>query len=144
MTKNLSRPTGWRARHAWRRAARRIVAEYTNEVVSQLHDFRGQPICGLTTSAAGTVRLILPGWSITVVEVTAPARAALTAAVDHHQCYLSDAGRYGPFWWVAIQYHQASQRRPTVILGARLLLTPIEDGDPGPGSPDTSPLLAVS
>jgi hypothetical protein len=92
-TKNFSRQLGWRGRHSWRRTARSIVAEHVEELLSRLKGLYGPPICGLATSATGTVRLMVPGWAITVTDVAPGAQAALTAAVEQPHCHLADAGR---------------------------------------------------
>jgi hypothetical protein len=143
-TEGPSRPLGWRARSSWRRTARRIVAEHVDQLLSRLGGFRGLPICGLATSAAGTVRITVPGWAITVTEVAARAQAALTAAVERHHCCLAEAGRYGRFWWVAVEYNQGGDRRRTLILGSRLVVTRIEDGHAQLEAPGVSPLLTAS
>ena len=142
-TENPSRQFGWRARRSWRRTARRIVAEHCDDLLLRLGEFHGLPMCGLTTNPAGTVRLMLPGWAITIVGVSVAARVALTDAVEHHHCYVSDAGRYGPFWWVAVAYDPTSDLRPTVILGSRLILTRIEGGDAQFEAPSEHPLLTA-
>jgi hypothetical protein len=141
---NLSRQLGWRVRHSWRRAARRIVAEHVDELVSRLGGLRGLPIGWLATSAAGTVRVTVPGWAIAVTDVAAGAQAALTAAIKQHQCYLADAGRYGRFWWVAVSYDPTGDLPRTVILGSRLVLTRMEGGRPQFEAPGESPLLTAS
>jgi hypothetical protein len=142
-TENPSRQFGWRARLSWRRTARRIVAEHREDLLLRLGGFRGLPLCGLTTNTAGTVRMMLPGWAITVVGVAARAQVALSAAVEKHACYMADAGRYGPFWWVAVNHDPTSHLRPTVILGPRLVVTRIEDGDAQLEAPSASPLLTT-
>jgi hypothetical protein len=143
-TKNLSRQLGWCGRHSWRRAARSIVAEHVEELLTRLNGFGGLPICGLATGAAGTVRVMVPGWAITVTDVAAGPQAALTAAVEQFHCSLADAGRYGRFWWVAVDYLPMIDRRRTVILGSRLVLTRIEDDCPQSEAPGESSLLRAS
>jgi hypothetical protein len=143
-TENLSRRLGLRARLSWRRTARRIVAEHVDELLSRLKGFCGLPICGLATSDAGAVRVRVPGWAITVTDVAAAAQAALTAAVEQPHCYLVDAGRYGRFWWVAVDCIPMGDLRRTVILGSRLVLTRIEDGYPQLEAPGVSSSLMAS
>jgi hypothetical protein len=87
--------------------------------------------------------MMLPGWAITIVGVSVAARVALTDVVEHNLCYVSDAGSYGPFWWVAVAYDPRGDLRPTVILGSRLVLTRIEGGDGQFEGPSESPLLMV-
>jgi hypothetical protein len=140
-TEDPSRQLGWRARHSWRRTARRIVAEHVEELLSRLKGFCGLPICGVATSAAGIVRVKVPGWAITVTDVAAGAQAALSAAVEQPHCYLADAGRYGRFWWVGVDYLPMRDLRRTVILGSRLVLTRIEDGHQQSEAPGVSSLL---
>jgi hypothetical protein len=140
-TKDPSHRRGWRGGHSWKRTARRIVAEHVEELLSRLEEFRGLPICGLATSAAGTVRVMVPGWAITVTDVAAGAQAALTSAVEQPHCCLADAGRYGRLWWVAVDYLPMGDLRRTVILGSRLVLTRIEDHDPLLEAPGVSSLL---
>ena len=142
--RNPSRQLGWRGRRSWRRSARRIVAEHVDELLSRLKGFCGLPICGLATSTAGTVRVKVPGWAITVTDVAAGAQAALTAAVEQPHSYLADAGRYGRFWWVAVDYLTTVDVCRTVILGSRLVLTKIEDDYPQLEAPGVSSLLTTS
>jgi hypothetical protein len=137
-------PLGWRARRSWRRTARRLVAEHIAELLSRLDGLRGLPVCGLATSSAGSVRVTFPGWIITVAGVATGAQAALTAAAEQHDCYLSDTGMYGRFWWVAEEYNLMGNLSRTVILGSRLVLTTTNDGDPRPRPPDVSALLIAS
>ena len=139
-TKDPSPQLGWRGRHSWRRTARRIVAEHFEELLSRLNGLCGLPICGLATSAAGAVRLMVPGWAITVTDVAPGPQAALTAAVEQPHCYLADAGRYGRFWWVAVDYLAMVDLRRTVILGSRLVLIRIEDDQPQLQEPGVSSL----
>jgi hypothetical protein len=143
-TEHLSRRLGVRARQSWRRAARRIVAEHVDELLSRLKGFCGLPICGLATSVAGAVMVRVPGWAITVTDVAAGAQAALTATVEQPHCYLADAGRYGRFWWVAVDYIPMGDLRRTVILGSRLVLTRIEDGYPQSEATGVSSSLMAS
>jgi hypothetical protein len=143
-TENLPRQLRWRARHSRRSTTRRIVAEHVEELLSRLKGFCGLPISGLATSAAGAVRMKVPGWAITVTDVAASAQAALTAAVEQPHCCLADAGRYGRFWWVAVDYLPMGDLRRTVILGSRLVLTRIEDGHPQLEAPGVSSLLTAS
>jgi len=137
------RRLGWRARQSWQRAARRMVAEHVKEVGSRLAEFRGLPICGLTTTAAGSVRVVLPGWAISVTGVAASARASLNGAAQH-PCRLSSAGRYGRFWWVAVEYEVPGAHCRATILGSRLVVAPIEDSHRGRERPDLSPLVLAS
>jgi hypothetical protein len=133
----------WRTRLSWRRAARRIVAEHVHELLSRLAEFRGLPVCGLTTTPAGTVRVVLPGWTISVAGVAPSAQASLTGAAQH-PCRLSNAGRYGRFWWFAVDYQVPGALRRSTILGSRLVVAPIEDGHPPVEWPDLSPLVMAS
>ncbi len=135
---------GWRARRSWRRTARRIVTEHIDEVRSRLGGFRGLPVSGVAATPAGTVRLTLPDWTVTMAGVAPCAQAALTAATRQPDCYFSDAGRYGRFWWVAVEADPAGSLRRTVVLGARLVLTAIEEGRGRAGEPGLSPVLMAS
>jgi hypothetical protein len=126
-----------------RRTALRIVAEHVGELLSRLKGLCGLPICGLATSTAGTVRLMVPGWAITVTDVAPGPQAALTAAVEQPHCYLADVGRYGRFWWVAVDYLLMVDLHRTVILGSRLVLTRIEDDHLQLEEPSVSALLTT-
>ena len=64
----------WRGRQSWRRVARQIVAQHVDETLSRLAEFRGLPIYDVTTSAAGVVQAVLPGWAISVTGVAPSAR----------------------------------------------------------------------
>jgi hypothetical protein len=142
-TENPVGQLGWRGRHSWTRTARRIVAEHVEELLPQLKEFCGLPICGLATSAAGTVWVMVPGWGITVTDVAEGAQAALSAAVEQPHCYLADAGRYGRFWWIAVDYLPVADLRRTTILGSRLVLTRIENDHRQLEAPGVSSLLTT-
>ena len=133
----------WRGRQSWRRVARQIVAQHIDETLSRLAEFRGLPIYGVTTSAAGVVKAVLPGWAISVTGVAPSAQSALAAASEH-QCQLSDAGRYGRFWWVAVDHELPGGRCRTTVLGSRLVVAAVEGGRPWFAAPDLSPLLQAS
>jgi hypothetical protein len=133
----------WGGRRSWRRAARRIVAAHVEETLSRLAEFRGLPVYGVTTSAAGVVKAVLPGWAISVTGVATSAQAALAAATGH-QCQFSDAGRYGRFWWFAVDHELPGGRGRTTVLGSRLVLAAVEDGRPWFGVPNLSPLVRAS
>ncbi len=135
---------GWRARSTWRRRARRIVAEHSQELLSHVNEFRGLPISGVATTPTGAVRITLPGWAITVVGVGPGPLVALIAAAGDHRCSLSKAGKYGRFWWLAIEYGPTDERRRDVILGSRLVLTSIEGGRSRFEAPESSPQLTGS
>jgi hypothetical protein len=83
---------------------------------------------------------MVPGWAITLTDVASGAQAPLTAAVEQPHCYLADAGRYGRFWWVSVDYLAMVDLRRTVILGSRLVLTRIEDDRPQLQEPGVSSL----
>jgi hypothetical protein len=101
------------------------------------------PICGVTTSAAGVLKAVLPGWAISVTGVATSVQSALAAATEH-RCVFSDAGRYGRFWWVAVDHDLPGGRGRTTVLGARLVVAAVEEGHPWFGVPDLSPLLRAS
>jgi hypothetical protein len=120
------------------------MAEHVDELLSRLDGLCGLPIRGVATTASGTVRTTVPGWAITVAGVAAGAQAAFTAAAEQHDCYLGQAGRYGQFWWVAVEYQRTGDRRRAVVLGSLLVLTKTEDGHPRTGTPVGSPLQMIS
>jgi hypothetical protein len=143
-TDSRLRDLRWRARPSWRRTARRIIAEHVQELLSRLEEFRGLPVHGVATTPTGIVRTVLPGWAISVTGVAPSAQAALAAATGQDRCFLSASGRYGRFWWIAVDHGPATERRRTVVLGSRLVLTAIEDGRPRVEGPDLNPLLMAS
>jgi hypothetical protein len=134
------RHPGWRARRSWRRTVRRIIGEHAEELRSRLETIRGLPISGLATTPAGTLRVALPGWTVTMAGVASGAHIALTDLVEQRRCYVSDTGQYGPFWWLVAEGDTVLDPRRAVILGSRLVLTTIDDGHPRLPAPDLSPL----
>jgi hypothetical protein len=139
---------GWRSRRDWRRAARHILADHQHELMARLNNLLGSPVRGVVTTPAGTVRLTLPGWAITMVEVAASARADLSAVTARYTVSLADAGRYGPFWWVAVACSPPVEAGRPVILSSRLVLTRTEHGDSPPAAAwlpadSTSPTWAL-
>jgi hypothetical protein len=139
------RRLAWRARRSWRRTARRIVAEHEEELRSLLDDLHGLAICGLVTTASGTVRMTFPGWAITVTGVAAAAQAVLVSAAEENLCLLYDAGRYGRFWWVALEHAgPTGERRRATILGSRLVLADLGEGPRRLEAPVFSPSLMTS
>ncbi len=129
----------WRSRRDWRRTARRIVAEHENELMGHLHGLTGSPVLGVATTSAGTVRVTLPGWAITIVEVAAGAQADLSSTTARGNVSLADAGRYGPFWWLALAGQPPYDGRRPVVLGSRLALTPTDNRNSPPCSAFTHP-----
>jgi hypothetical protein len=142
-TEDPVRMLRWRGRRSWRRAARQIIAEHVDETLSRLAQFRGLPIYGVTTSGAGVLKTVLPGWAISITGVASSAQSALAAATEHPS-HFSDAGRYGRFWWVAVDHDFPGGRGRTTVLGARLVVAAVEGGRPRFGAPDLSPLLRAS
>ena len=135
---------GWRSRRDWRRTARRILIDHEDDLLARLHSLRGSPVHGVATSAAGTVRVTLPGWAITIVEVAASAQANLSSVAARHNVSLEAAGRYGAFWWVGVAGDPPEDARRPVVLGSRLVLSRTEYGDSPPGPRTARPALLVT
>lgn len=129
------RPISWRTRWAWRRTARRIVAEHTRATEATLDRLHGSVVGGAATgesTPSGTIAFVLPGWRITLAEVSAVARCDCTALVQGG-CHLSGGGRYGPFWWLAFTRDCALPGRSparSIVLGSRLVISVSEDQPP--------------
>ena len=132
---------GWRSRRDWRRTSRRILTDHEDDLLARLNCLRGSPVRGVATTAAGTVRVTLPEWAITVVEVAASAQAHLSSVTARGNVSLTAAGRYGAFWWVGVACDPPEDARRPVILGSRLVLTRTDYGNSPSGPGDARPAL---
>ena len=135
---------GWRSRRDWRRAARRILTDHEQDLLARLNSLVGSPVRGVKTTAAGTVRLTLPGWAITIVGVAAGAQADLRSVTGPNHASLAAAGRYGAFWWVGVAGHPPHEARRPVVLGSRLILTRTGYGNSRQGPGAVRPALLVT
>jgi hypothetical protein len=127
-----------RARRAWRQSERQIVAEHRNDVASRLRQLATLQLPLQATSKpeaapSAIVSLTFPDWQILIADVALKPRIALAAAAKAHRLRLSDAGRYGQFWWLSISDSHGAR---VVLLGSHLQLNAV---DHSPDSGDTPP-----
>ncbi len=127
--------TSWRFRWRWRRLERRAAAEETRRVLGSV---RGWGLDGervdldLTMDAERITTAVVRhgGWRAELRPVTPYGRESLLGVRSSGRpIAVRDAGRYGPFWWLAVD----SDVQSAVVLGGTLRLVP-EDGGPGPSS----------
>jgi hypothetical protein len=127
-----------RARRAWRQSERQIVAEHRNDVASRLRQLATLQLPLQATSKpeaapSAIVSLTFPDWQILIADVALKPRIALAAAAKAHRLRLSDAGRYGQFWWLSISNSHGIR---VVLLGSHLQLNAMGNS---PDTDDTPP-----
>ncbi len=113
-----------RARWAWHRVERQIVADHEIVMAGRLRQLAGlrRPVEVTSISETGyaaIVNLHVPGWQILMAGVALGPRRALSAAAESHRLRLSGAGRYGRFWWLSIEGNHGMR---VVLLGSHLRL----------------------
>ncbi len=115
----------------WRRRERRAAAAHDRQLLEALrHAAAGRvPVLAVRAAAArpdaptmlGVVELDLSGACLQLVAVTPAAQRAVTEIAG--PAWMAGAGRYGPFWWVAL----ASRHSHVVVLAGQVRL--IRPGD---------------
>ena len=136
---------GIRARWAWRRAERRVVAEHERWLAAELRrltaarvpvfweaESAANQVAGMTT---GIVRMRHPGWQLLLAGVASGPRAALERAARQGRLRLDAAGRYGKFWWIEVATDSASCGEKVVLLGSHLQLIPARGGHGSAAAP---------
>ena len=119
-----------RARWAWHRVERQIVADHEIVMARRLRQLAGlqRPVEVTSISETGhaaIVNLRVPGWQILIAGVALGPRIALSAAAASHRLRLSGAGRYGRFWWLSIEGNHGVR---VVLLGSHLRLEEDRNG----------------
>ncbi len=130
-----------RARRAWRRSERQIVAEHRNVMASRLRQLATLQLPLQTTSKpeaahSAIVSLSFPDWQILIAGVALKPQIALEAAANAHRLQLSGAGRYGRFWWLSVSDSHGTR---VVLLGSHLQLNAVgkrPDTDDSPPPPE--------
>jgi hypothetical protein len=108
---------------------RTIVAQHRADQAAALAGLTGAPVGPVHTTPAGTVIIALPGREIALSDVAAVAQARLAAAA-RDGCRLVATGRYGAFWWLAVEAGPGSR---ATVLGTHLRLGPTGGAaDPAP------------
>src|SRR5438067_12408313 len=130
----------------WRRRERRAVAAHDRQLLRALRHAAADRVPVLAARAAaagpgaptalGVLELALPAGRLQLVGGTPAGHRAVTGIAE--AAWLSDAGRYGPFWWVAL----ASGRSHDVVVLARQVRLIRADGGltPAAGDPDARSL----
>jgi hypothetical protein len=127
--------TNWRSRWAWRRTARRIAAEHARQIIATLGRLQGHEVRYLADAPAGSIRVFLSGWTITLADVAATARLEC-ATLARAGCHLSAAGRYGQFWWLTFTSDPSGTAAPgqsptrVTVLGSRVTVSASGDHSP--------------
>jgi hypothetical protein len=127
-----------RERRAWRRRERAIVASHHADLAAALAALRGAPVLAVTTGAAGTVIIRVPGWSVGLAGVGAPPRTAVAGVVGQ-PCHLTGARRYGRFWWLAVGITGKTAEPAIVVLGAAVRMHPAGGDQAPPALPGLAP-----
>lgn len=124
----------------WRRLERRAVAAHDRQLLWALRHAaadrvpvlaaRGAAAGAGAPTALGVLELALPAVRLQLVGVTLVGQRAVTGIAE--SAWLSGAGRYGPFWWVAL----ASGHSHDVVVLARQVRLIRADGDLAPAAGD--------
>lgn len=109
------------SRRVWRRLERRALRGHDRDLQRHLRDLAGHRPAVLDTDASwmsGVVSLQLSGHRLVLGGVAAStAWDVLAMTLSPTSLRLTKAGRYGPFWWIAVK---AAEER--VILATHLQL----------------------
>jgi hypothetical protein len=120
-----------------------VAADETRRLLTSLRGWHcdGQPVdleVAVDPERVTTAVLRHSGWRVELGHVTRFGRESLLAVRDVGQpVALRDAGRYAPFWWLAV----VSGPERAVVLGATLRLFPEGGWGPGGSVPDGPPAL---
>jgi hypothetical protein len=125
-------------RRAWRRKERAIVSGHRADLAASLRALIDLPVQEVTTGPAGSVSLILPGWTVGLAEVGTGPRLALVSLAQR-PCHLARAGRYGPFWWLEVAGDAEPAGSRAVVLGTRVRLHRRSGGNDQPSPPGLTP-----
>jgi hypothetical protein len=124
----------------WRRLERSAVAAHDRQLLRALRHAAADRVPVLAARAAaagpgaptalGVLELALPAVRLQLVGVALVGQRAVTGIAG--SAWLSDAGRYGPLWWVAL----ASGHRHDVVVLARQVRLICAEGDLAPAAGD--------
>jgi hypothetical protein len=128
---------GRRDRREWRRIERRAITQHRVDRAAALARLSGSVVRDVHASPLGTVVLTVAGRQIALSDVAAVARAHVVE-VARGGCHLAAGGRYGAFWWLAIEGDPATGGRRATVLGTHLRLHPA-GGTPDPVTPGLTP-----
>jgi hypothetical protein len=129
---------GWGQRGAWRRTERAVVRGHQAELTASLRALIDLPVQHVTSGAAGSLSLNLPGWTVGLAEVGAGPLHGLVSLASR-PCHLAGAGRYGPFWWLEVAGDAGPAGSRAVVLGRRVQLHRRAGGCDHPSPPGLTP-----
>ncbi|MGH9115013.1 MAG: hypothetical protein ACRDWW_04200 [Acidimicrobiales bacterium] len=122
-----------RERRSWRAAERRVVAEHDHQVSAALQSLGGTPVDAVRALPSGAVEVVAGGLEVRLAGVADLPCAALSVLV-RRPCHVAGAGRYGRFWWLAIDADSGGFSPRATVLGSRIVVTPSGSGNRPAGS----------